>query len=73
MVCCKDACLKKWQQLQKGKNPLQARAEKLLEYADKEVLTFDAEQMHVTLECIVIYETGKISVRYLDGTVVELK
>ncbi|MFR6090000.1 MAG: hypothetical protein ACLUIP_11760 [Anaerobutyricum hallii] len=70
----KDACIKKWHQLQKGKNPLQAyRAEKLLEYADKEVLTFDAEQMHVTLECIVIYETGKISVRYLDGTIVELK
>ncbi len=63
----KDACIKKWHQLQKGKNPL------LLEYADKEVLTFDAEQMHVTLECIVIYETGKISVRYLDGTIVELK
>ena len=58
----KDACIKKWHQLQKGKNPLQAyRAEKLLEYADKEVLTF------------VIYETGKISVRYLDGTIVELK
>ncbi|MGE9940596.1 recombinase family protein [Bariatricus sp. SGI.161] len=70
----KDACIKKWHQLQKGKNPLQAyRAEKLLEYADKEVLTFDAEQMHVTLECIVIYETEKISVRYLDGTIVELK
>ena len=69
----KDACIKKWQQLQKGKNPLQAyRAEKLLEYADKEVPRFDAEQMHVTLECIVIYETGKISVRYLDGTIVEL-
>ena len=35
--------------------------------------TFDAEQMHAILECIVIYETGKISVRYLDGTIVELK
>ena len=69
----KDACIKKWQQLQKGKNPLLAyRAEKLLEYADKEVLAFDAEQMHVTLEYIVIYETGKISVKYLDGTVIEM-
>ena len=46
---------------------------RFLEYADKEVLTFDAEQIHITLECIVIYETGKISVRYLDGTIVELK
>lgn len=69
----KDACIKKWRQLQKGKNPLLAyRAEKLIEYADEAVQTFDAEQMHATLECIVIYETGKISVRYLDGTIVEL-
>lgn len=69
----KDVCIKKWQQLQKGKNLFLAyRAEKLLEYADKDVQTFDAEQMYVTLECIVIYETGKISVRYLEGTSVEL-
>lgn len=69
----KEACVEKWKQLQKGKNPLLAyRAEKLLEYADKDVQTFDAEQMHVILECIVIYETGKLSVRYLDGTIVEL-
>ncbi len=69
----KEACVEKWKQLQKGKNPLLAyRAEKLLEYADKDVQTFDAEQMHVILECIVTYETGKLSVRYLDGTIVEL-
>ncbi len=68
-----EACIKKWQQLQKGKNPLLAyRAERLLEYSKKDVQTFDAEQMHVTMESIVIYETGKISVRYLDGTIVEL-
>ncbi len=42
------------------------------EYADKDVQTFDAEQMYVTLECIVIYETGRISVRCLEGTIVEL-
>ena len=57
----------------KGKNLFLAyRAEKLLEYADKDVQTFDAEQMYVTLECIVIYETGRISVRCLEGTIVEL-
>jgi len=49
------------------------RAGKHLEYADKDAQTFDAEQMNVILECIVIYETGKIiSLRYLDGTIVEL-
>jgi len=69
----KDVCVKKWVQLQKGKNPLMAyRAQKLLEYADKDTQTFDAEQMHVTLECIAIYGTGKTSMRYLDGTIIEL-
>ena len=46
------------------------RAEQLIKYADMDVQKFDAEQMHRILECIVIFEMGKISVRYLDGTIV---
>ena len=40
-------------------------------YANMDMQKFDAEQMHRILECIMIFETGKISVRYLDGTIVE--
>lgn len=69
----KDACIQKWKRLKKGKNPLLAyRAEQLIKYANTDVLTFDAEQMHRILECIMIFETGKISVRYLNGTIVEM-
>ena len=67
----KDACIAKWERMRKGKNPLLAyRAEQLIKYADMDVQKFDAEQMHRILECIVIFEMGKISVRYLDGTIV---
>ena len=56
----------------KGKNPLLAyRAEQLIKYANMDMQKFDAEHMHRILECIMIFETGKISVRYLDGTIVE--
>ena len=47
------------------------RAEQLIKYANMDMQKFDAEQMHRILECIMIFETGKISVRYLDGTIVE--
>ena len=47
------------------------RAEQLIKYANMDMQKIDAEQMHRILECIMIFETGKISVRYLDGTIVE--
>lgn len=68
----KEACMQKWERMRKGKNPLLAyRAEQLIKYANMDMQKFDAEQMHRILECIMIFETGKISVRYLDGTIVE--
>lgn len=68
----KEACMRKWERMRKGKNPLLAyRAEQLIKYANMDMQKFDAEQMHRILECIMIFETGKISVRYLDGTIVE--
>lgn len=68
----KEACMQKWERMRKGKNPLLTyRAEQLIKYANMDMQKFDAEQMHRILECIMIFETGKISVRYLDGTIVE--
>lgn len=68
----KEACMQKWERMRKGKNPLLAyRAGQLIKYANMDMQKFDAEQMHRILECIMIFETGKISVRYLDGTIVE--
>ena len=68
----KEACMQKWERMRKGKNPLLTyRAEQLIKYANMDMQKFDAEQMHRMLECIMIFETGKISVRYLDGTIVE--
>lgn len=68
----KEACIQKWERMRKGKNPLLTyRAEQLIKYANMDMQKFDAEQMHRILECIMIFETGKISVRYLDGTIVE--
>ena len=68
----KEACMQKWERMRKGKNQLLAyRAEQLIKYANMDMQKFDAEQMHRILECIMIFETGKISVRYLDGTIVE--
>lgn len=68
----KEACMQKWERMRKGKNSLLAyRAEQLIKYANMDMQKFDAEQMHRILECIMIFETGKISVRYLDGTIVE--
>ena len=69
----KDACMQKWEGMKKGKNPLLAyRAEQFIKYAKLDMQKFDAEQMHALLECILIFETGEISVRYLDGTIVEM-
>lgn len=68
----KEACMQKWERMRKGKNPLLTyRAEQLIKYANMDMQKFDAEQMHRILECIMIFETGKISVRYLDGTIVQ--
>ena len=68
----KEACMQKWERMRNGKNQLLAyRAEQLIKYANMDMQKFDAEQMHRILECIMIFETGKISVRYLDGTIVE--
>lgn len=68
----KEACMQKWERMRKGKNPLLTyRAEQLIKYANMDMQKFDAEQMHRILECIMIFETGKISVRYLDETIVE--
>lgn len=68
----KEACMQKWERMRKGKNPLLTyRAEQLIKYANMDMQKFDAEQIHRILECIMIFETGKISVRYLDGTIVE--
>ena len=68
----KEACMQKWERMRKGKDQLLAyRAEQLIKYANMDMQKFDAEQMHRILECIMIFETGKISVRYLDGTIVE--
>lgn len=69
----KDACMQKWEGMKIGKNPLLAyRAEQFIKYAKMDIRKFDAEQMHALLECILIFETGEISVRYLDGTIVEM-
>lgn len=69
----RQECCSKWKRLIKDKNPLLAyRAKRMLEYVNKEVQEFDAEQMHEVLECIMIFETGKIVVKYLDGTIVEI-
>lgn len=68
----KEACMQKWERMRKGKNPLLAyRAEQLIKYANMDMQKFDAEQVQRILECIMIFETGKISVRYLDGKIVE--
>lgn len=64
----KENCQTKWERQLKGKNPLVAyRAKTMMEYSQKEITEFDTEQMHQTLECILIYETGKLKVRFLDG------
>lgn len=66
-------CCNKWNRMIKDKNPLLVyRAQRMLEYSGEHKQEFDADQMHAILECIVIFETGKIVVRYLDGTIVEM-
>lgn len=69
----KERCKVKWNKLINEKNPLIAyRAKTLLEYSEKDINEFDTEQMHGTLESIIVFETGRIVLRLLDGTEVEI-
>lgn len=64
----KEHCQTRWKRQQKDKNPLVAyHARAMMKYSKSEITEFDTEQMHQTLECNMIYETGKLKVRFLDG------
>jgi len=72
----REACLQKWQRQMEGDNLLEAyRAERFIEYTSQEepLTEMDIDFMLKVLSHITIYEDGKLTIVFLDGTEVELK